>query len=188
MSKDDSILIWEAYSQQTINEGPPVYVDPHDDRAGGLSDLMSRDGGRGGDSDFGKATKYGKVGKEDESETIQRINRVALTIYNTLKKEQDARVYAGEDAVSPEKWSNLKHRLLQIAQDEGIPSTRSKFFMRVIVNSLKTAGIIQVNVKADKVMVDAPPEDRVEDVAAISQGVEQIAKKGILGKLFSKFK
>ena len=184
--------------KQFFNEGP-IYVDPNDTRAGNLSDYMGQDVGRGGDSDFGKAIKYGKIGREDEHETIQRINRVAVAIYNTLKAEQDTRVQAGEEAVSPEKWSNLKLRLIQLAREEGLPSTKAKFFMRVIVNTLRVAGIIQVNVKTDKVMVDVASGDQAEDIETIEQGVEQaeaewlakaeeLPEKGFLGKLFSKFK
>ena len=180
MRNKDAQLIFEVYTR-SLTEGP-IYVDPEDDRAGRLSDYIGQDDGRGGDSDFGKAKKYGKVGKEDEAGTIERINRVALRIYQTLRTEQDDRVQSGGDVISPEKWSNLKIRLLQIAKDEGVPATRSKFFMRVIVNALKVAGIIQVNVKADKVKVDAPPEDAAEDIEAIEQG----AKKGLLGRIFGR--
>jgi hypothetical protein len=182
MKGKDSQLIWEAYN---LTEGP-IYVDPSDERAGNLSDYISQDSGRGGDSDLGKAKKYGKVGKEDESGTIDRINRVALKIYQTLKDEQDARSASGEDVVSSEKWSNLKFRLLQIAKDEGIPATRAKFFMRVVVNALKVAGIIQVHAKTNKVEVDTDPEYKEDDIEAIEQGVERVAKKGLLGRLFGR--
>jgi len=174
-----SMQTFSQYYDQIVNEGPPVYVDPSDTRASDMYNDMDPES-----SD--KATRYGAVGKEHEDDTIQRINRVAEAIYNTLKMEQEDRQRAGEDVVSSEKWSNLKLRLIQLAIDEKVPATRAKFFMRVIVNSLKAAGIIQVNVKADKVMVDTPPEDRQEDVKAISQGVVQAKKKGLLSRLFSR--
>ncbi len=183
MKNKDTQLIFEVYTK-SLTEGP-IYVDPQDDRAGRLSDFIGQDAGRGGDSDLGKAKKYGRVGTEDETDTIERINRVALRIYQTLRTEQGDRVNSGGDAISPEKWSNLKSRLLQIATEEGVSATRSKFFMRVIVNALKVAGIIQVNVKANKVVaviVDTPPEEASEDMEVIKKST----KTGLLGRIFGR--
>lgn len=188
MSKDAD-LIFEIYSNSVLNEAPPLMVG--DEPPGDMSAMLSRDPGRGGSSEYDKAAQYGKIGKEDVQSTMERLNRVALRVYEQLRHEQDERVRSGGDPVSEEKWSSLKTRFHHFATEEGLGKARAGYFMRVVVNILKNAGIIRVDVKpgTDVAHVVVSQDNEAKDLHAIDTSVDQaehIAKKkpGLLSKIF----
>lgn len=191
MSDKDVDLIFEQYCNNVLNESPPPLmvgdVPPPKD----VSSMLSREPGRGGSSGYEKALQYGRVGAEDVQSTMERLNRVALRVYEQLRHEQDERVRSGGDPVSEEKWSELKNRFHHFATEEGLKKARAGYFMRFVVNILRDAGIIQVDVKpgADVAHVAPSRDNEAKDRRAIDTSVDQaehIVKKkpGFLKKIF----